>query len=217
MRFILANLYSDSDEKIDFTNIYEYSSETGKKDRTKRKTNGLKIIKSHDTFRENYNKVIYIIRDGRDVYTSYYFYLKNSLPQGTTFNDFLLKIPGQYGRWSEHVHSWMEKKPDNILCLRYEELKRDLLSIVRSVIDFCGVEERDGSINDAIARSDFSFMSELERKHGRGIYKSGPDVFMRKGEVGDWKKMFDDDSKNIFKDMEGDTLIKLGYEMDHNW
>jgi sulfotransferase 6B1 len=39
----------------------------------------------------------------------------------------------------------------------------------------------------------------------------------RKGSIGDWKKEFTAEHKQIFKEVAGDLLIRLGYEKDYNW
>ncbi len=38
-----------------------------------------------------------------------------------------------------------------------------------------------------------------------------------KGRSGGWKGAFDDELKDLFKEVAGDLLIRLGYEKDHNW
>ena len=217
LRFILANLYFDPVGGVDFTNIHEYSPETGKTYTTIESNDKPKIIKSHDSYRKEYKKVIYILRDGRDVYTSYYFYLKNMLPGSMTFNEFLLEAPVENGRWSGHVNSWRQNKADNILFIRYEAMKKDIYSVIKSIAEFCDITIDKNSISNAVNKSDFQTMAILENKHGRGKYKSGPERFMRKGKIGDWKNIFDEDSKNIFKQFEGNLLVELGYEKDNNW
>jgi hypothetical protein len=39
----------------------------------------------------------------------------------------------------------------------------------------------------------------------------------RSGKTGEWKKYFTDQHKEIFKDVAGDLLVKLGYEKNNNW
>lgn len=39
----------------------------------------------------------------------------------------------------------------------------------------------------------------------------------RSGKTGEWKKYFKDEHKQIFKEVAGDLLIKLGYEKDSEW
>mgnify|MGYP001030143225 CR=1 FL=1 len=37
------------------------------------------------------------------------------------------------------------------------------------------------------------------------------------GKSGGWKSAFDEELKDLFKEVAGDLLIRLGYEKDHNW
>jgi hypothetical protein len=39
----------------------------------------------------------------------------------------------------------------------------------------------------------------------------------RSGKTGEWEKYFTDEHKKLFKEVAGDLLVKLGYEMDGNW
>lgn len=39
----------------------------------------------------------------------------------------------------------------------------------------------------------------------------------RSGKTGEWKKHFTEEHKEIFKEVAGDLLVKLGYEKDNNW
>lgn len=39
----------------------------------------------------------------------------------------------------------------------------------------------------------------------------------RKGQIGDWKKYFNDDNKKLCKEIMNDWLIKFGYEKNDNW
>jgi hypothetical protein len=39
----------------------------------------------------------------------------------------------------------------------------------------------------------------------------------RSGKTGEWKKYFTEEHKNLFKDVAGNLLIRLGYEKDNKW
>jgi hypothetical protein len=39
----------------------------------------------------------------------------------------------------------------------------------------------------------------------------------RSGKTGEWKKHFTEENKKIFKDVAGDLLVKLGYEINNDW
>jgi hypothetical protein len=39
----------------------------------------------------------------------------------------------------------------------------------------------------------------------------------RSGKAGGWREHFTDDHKQLFKDVAGDLLVRLGYEMNNDW
>ncbi len=44
-----------------------------------------------------------------------------------------------------------------------------------------------------------------------------PTSFYRKGVAGDWKNLFDERDKEIYKEEAGELLIRLGYENNGSW
>lgn len=51
---------------------------------------------------------------------------------------------------------------------------------------------------------------------GKGIDPKNSPTF-RSGRVGDWRSAFTNQHKDLFKDVTGDLLIRLGYEKDQDW
>lgn len=54
------------------------------------------------------------------------------------------------------------------------------------------------------------------------IKKAATDMFgeghsFRKGGIGGWREVFNEDHKSCFKELAGDLLIELGYEQDKEW
>jgi hypothetical protein len=41
--------------------------------------------------------------------------------------------------------------------------------------------------------------------------------FFRKGIAGDWKNVFTEQDKRVFKAAAGDLLVELGYEENNDW
>lgn len=217
MRFIVASL-QHRDDSINFTNIHLYSPEVGKSCTAALKAVSPRLIKTHGLFNPSLPKVIYLVRDGRDVYVSYYYYLKNSLPSDMSFREFLRDWPLPFGRWSDHVLSWLDNfNGGSMLVIRYEELHEHAQACVRRVADFMGLHVDDESIEEAVGKTTFLRMKEAERTFGRGAKKTGPEIFMRKGVVGDWQNLFDEEAKNVFKKRECGALIRLGYEDNVSW
>lgn len=58
-----------------------------------------------------------------------------------------------------------------------------------------------------------SFERVTNRKRG----EEQSSAFLRKGVAGDWREVFTERDKEIFKEVAGDFLIRLGYKEDNNW
>jgi tetratricopeptide (TPR) repeat protein len=69
LRFLLANLLKQQDEEIDFHTVHNYVPEVGKQEEIIKTLRRPRVMKSHAPYISEYPKVIYLIRDGRDVYS----------------------------------------------------------------------------------------------------------------------------------------------------
>ena len=99
------------------------------------------------------------------------------------------------------------------LGLRYEDLLKDPFKELTRLWKFLGVKKIDKS---------------LERKIKVEL-KSNPDEewqarrneeiasFLPKGQAGNWSRLYTDRDKFIFKEVAGEMLVKWGYEKDNNW
>jgi hypothetical protein len=146
VRFILANLVEKtlSDPLADVQqavpDIYTMS---------RRKLNNLRgrrILKSHEYFDPRYTKVIYLVRDPRDVAISYFHFLKKS---GRLSSDARLQewmpsfVEGRLNRfsnWQEHVQSWLSTRGGSptFLLVYYEDLLKDPVQETSRLADFLG-------------------------------------------------------------------------------
>jgi hypothetical protein len=119
-RFLLGNLLNP-DEGITFANverkvpdIYAESKSTLKKAPRPR------LIKSHECFDPRYRRVIYIVRDPRDVAVSAYHYDRKgrNIPDGFPLEEYVttrfMKTDEYFGSWGEHAGSWLVNS-NNIL------------------------------------------------------------------------------------------------------
>lgn len=215
-RFLLANaLYPD--HEVDFHTIHELIPEVGSDDRRKPELSSPRLLKSHAPYQPEYPRVIYILRDGRDVYASYFHYRQPDLSSETTFEDFLQGTHWPT-RWGEHVRGWMDaaSEREDILIVRFEDLKEDSARELRRMLSFLGRESLpEPRIQQAAEASSFESMRRLEKERGR---KYGDvEQFMRKGEEGGWQELFTDDARETFKNRDGRQLVRLGYEESSDW
>ncbi len=222
VRFLIANLIIKEKIEVNFNTIHDIVPEFENTEYSKSINMNSRFFKSHSELNTRFSKVIYIIRDGRDAYSSFYNYQKNKLNEVYSFKSFLKdKIYKENNSWSSHIESWNNHKiwgSKNFLLIKYEELLKDTYSILKKIIDFSGLSVSEKEIKSAIHKSSFNNMRRLEKEKGRKYQnKDNLAFFTRKGVTGDWKNYFDEESVQLFKTLENNTLIKFGYEDDYQW
>ncbi|KAL2086876.1 hypothetical protein ACEWY4_017935 [Coilia grayii] len=148
--------------------------------------------------KDNKGKVIYVMRNPKDVLVSYVHFSNIFRTFDTVSNldqileDFLSgKVHG--GSWFDHVKGWFERKDEyNILFVSYEEMKMDLRSVVRKVSEFVGKSLSDEDIDKVVDRVTFENM-KTDSKANYDIsamdmvFDMSKGKFLRKGTIGDWK------------------------------
>ena len=91
------------------------------------------------------------------------------------------------------------------LRLRYEDILTDAEGARIRMYEFLGLDPSEAS------------PIESNPEATPGATNEDPASFNRKGEAGDWKNYFFDDSKRWFKEEAGEALIRAGYAQDLNW
>ncbi len=95
--------------------------------------------------------------------------------------------------------------------VRYEDLLERPRGEIRRLLEFLGASYDKETVGRCVEMSSFERMSN--RKRGKEDSAS----FFRKGVAGDWKNVFTDEDRRVFKEAAGDLLIELGYEKDGRW
>ncbi|VDI09425.1 Hypothetical predicted protein [Mytilus galloprovincialis] len=159
------------------------------------------------------NKIIYGIRNPRDVAVSmYHFMLKLhdswSSYKGSWDNFLKLFQTGTlgYGSWYEHVKGWEElqlNKEHPVLFVSYEDLHRDCFKEVKKISEFLDLSRTDDTIHGIVKNTQFdNFKAEKLKSVGHkltAISKDGKDPYFRKGIVGDWKNTLSDEQSEEFE------------------
>ena len=117
--------------------------------------------------------------------------------------------------WGSGVSRAIEDGPallgDNYTEVRYEDLLEQPLEEVQRLLEFLDADTDEKTVVRLVEKSAF------ERKSNRERGQEDSSSRIRKGIAGDWKNVFTDDDRRIFKEVAGDLLIRLGYEKDDNW
>jgi len=161
-------------------------------------------------------RTVYIVRDGRDALVSFYHYTVTRAGRRIPFPEwFDLYCKRWYGpRWRDHVESWLDDGRkhlrDDLLVVRFEELKASTMARVQTVAEFLGLP----TDIDAISRS--VDMAGLERARERekrdfGRLQNPNQSFYRGGKTGQWCDYLVDETYDRFMDMSAQALKLAGY------
>ncbi len=134
-----------------------------------------RVIKSHFSFIPAYKRVIYVVRDPRDVVMSQYHYQikRGVLEAGASLDGFVGRfLKGEvcpYGSWGDNVGSWTATRRDdpNFLLLRYEDMLADVTSGAAKISDFLGCGQDANRIAVAVERSSLENMRKVEKAEGK--------------------------------------------------
>ena len=226
-RFLIGNLVHQH-ETVTFTNmqrlvpaIYEAP------DRVLRKLP--RVLKSHECFDPRYPRVIYIVRDPRDVAVSFYFYnLKvRVIPDGYPMDEFVdrwvvanvVPYADRVGCWQDHVLSWLRLRgsASNFKLIRYEDLVDDAGRELIKIAPLLGIEPTPERIERAVRLSSAREMQSLEQKES-GKWGTTKDTrqdipFVREAKSGGWRKKLPASAVKTIEQSWGATMKELGYEL----
>jgi hypothetical protein len=215
-RFLFANLLkSDAGEVIDFHTAVRYVPEVDTHNEAIDALARPRILKSHATVSAVYPRVIYLVRDPRDAYISYYHYRQGRLPEGMRFSAFLRSQHVWPCRWHEHVGPWIDR--ERVLVVRYEDMLADTACELRRMVNFWSQRSfNDAQINAAVEASRFEQMKRLEQTNGRPFMNElaarQARPFMRKGGTGDWREHFTAADAQLVRREAGGLMQRLGYD-----
>lgn len=221
VRFLLANLIQyESEGPVDFHSVHRVIPGIEKEEHREmlRKMAPPRLITSHDPYNPAFKRVIYILRDGRDVMVSYYYYLTGQGGFKGSFLEFLSKKDLYPCLWHEHVDSWLRRQNQcELLLIRYEDLLQQPEIDLERMARFAGLPCERERLRWAISNARFDTMRKVEREKGRAYGPTRNFEFVRKGIIGDWLNHFDSVYKEIFKSYANETLLRLGYVESEDW
>lgn len=191
-----------------------------------------RLLKTHLPFNllprtlASHQRIVYVLRNPKDVAVSYYYFYR-SLTELSNFtgswSEFLNMFRSgyvTYGDWARQVRSWwQQRKLPNVLLISYEAMKHDLAAAVRKIATFLDRDLSDAKVQAIVEHTTFSAMRDNPSTNFTNI-ASIKLPFMRKGEVGDWKRHFTVEQSELFdlelqhklKDAQG-LMEMLTYEL----
>ncbi|XP_068135569.1 amine sulfotransferase-like [Hyperolius riggenbachi] len=171
-------------------------------------------------------KVIYIMRNPKDIMKSLYHFEAMAVyaEKSPDFDHFYEKfLDGDVfaGRWFDHILGWYTHKNDyNILFIKYEDMIKDLRSVVKQICAFLKMELNDEAIDTVVKRASFKEMKKdpLANKENvpEDFFNLKKGSFMRKGTVGDWKNIMtvaqSEHFDKLFHEEVGDLALNFTWD-----
>lgn len=184
-------------------------------------------------------KLVYIVRDGRDVLISERF--RNFVEESKfltaedrrIISDLRLDpAPFSDGRRSIFTETFIRRVAkgwianlqetesegqrlfgENYFALRYEDLLSTPFDETTKLWNFLGVKKVDAALEKEIVTEMSSNPDEEWQERRNGDISS----FLPKGQAGNWSRLFTARDKSIFKEAAGAMLVKWGYEKNNDW
>ena len=200
----------------------------------------IKFFKTHSSLSQMYESnftdlrntlgAIYIVRDPRNVVTSFAHHYSMSIDQATGVmidkNRFMDKTTKNcrvfLGSWSFNYNSWKNLQKNNkYLLIKYEDLiskKKNVLLKIFKYLDFLGLKTNLDMIklNKAIKTTQFEDMKKKEENEI--FYEALFDIntgkrknFFNLGPKNDWRKLLDKKNKDKIEKNFEKEMIELGY------
>ncbi|XP_070544197.1 sulfotransferase 1 family member D1-like [Ptychodera flava] len=146
-------------------------------------------------------KIISVARNPKDIVTSsaYHYQIIEAQEDYSSLQNIMDAIMSGkiiFGEWHTHVLYWWNKREDdNVLFLKYEDMKTDLESSIKKVCEFLGCRLDTQTLKKISEETtiDATRKRDMKPKDARLIaYNIDPAMspFVRKGVVGDWKNHF---------------------------
>lgn len=225
-RFLVANL-AYPETNVDFSNINDLTPDPeAVSKRQLARVSRPRIIKSHAYFDPRYPRVIYIVRDPRDVLVSeYHFCIKRKLiDEDFPIEDYVPRFlqkekEHNYGSWGENVASWfyVRRNEAGFLLVRYESLLSDGMTELSRIAKFLKIPADSRRISLALEKSSADHMRELEKKQAH-LWSSTKETrqdkpFVRAAKAGGWRAELSPASAAAIESAWGGLMKDLGYEM----
>ncbi|XP_062704881.1 luciferin sulfotransferase-like [Aedes albopictus] len=173
-------------------------------------------------------KMIYIARNPKDLCVSYYYYCQLIHQTDGSFEDFceiFLADNAPIGpMWAHMLSFWKRRNQPNILFLKYEDMKRNLPTVIRQTAEFMNVGRNltDEDVQQLCDHLQFDRMQKNPAVNMEPLMKNSAQIddkasvkFIRKGAIGDWKNHMSEELSRRFDAWISEHFDGTGLEFDY--
>ena len=227
---------------VDTENQFEVEKNYIKAQKYINSINQNNFLKTHSSFKLNYHYkftdsentlgAIYIVRDPRNVITSFVNHYEMSYEESLnemlspTFyvgKKFKEDTPCFVGSWSSNYSSWKSEELKNrVLLVKYEDLISKKKETIIEILNFiAGLSNNKLKLNEqklenSIKTTDFDYLQKLEKEknfvEAMNDSKTGKNIkFFNLGPKNDWKKLLKEEIKKKIETAFAKEMTELGY------
>jgi hypothetical protein len=181
-----------------------------------------RLIKTHEAYRGEYKRAIWIVRDPRDVLVSEYRlalrsqYFSGTLDEYT--RDFVNQPRMAPANWMVHTRSWANSPisgSPQMLSLRFEELRAEPEKHLWRILEFLGVPPTTETISRAITQNSIDRMAARHATYDQSFagQQAAAIPAINSGKAGAWRNTLSLYAANLLHEKFGLVMDKMGYEI----
>lgn len=176
---------------------------------------GYRIFKCHSPVNPSFKRVVYVVRDPRDVMASFYkFQVGLGLFSGS-ISEFVRTKRYGIAAWVDHIAGWFERSSVDVSFkyLRYEDLKADPVAAIGGVFSYFGHDVPQAILHGAAERSTFAAMKqdEADKAYG-GRSRLAAFSFFQRGEIRGFSEQLSPQDVTFIEDQAGAWMKFFSYQ-----
>lgn len=162
-----------------------------------------KSVQKDDWQKYDHAKIIFLVRDPRDVLVSQYHHIRHRTGYEKFDKNYLVRNPNVgilkiihfMNKWQRYFETY----PEQVFRMSYEDMRKDTEAELIKMFDFWGLKISGSHILQAIENCTLERMKKKEQSHADSPWmvtsdKSNSNAFQsRKGMIGEYKEFFDQD------------------------
>ena len=178
---------------------------------------GGRLLQTHEPWRREYRKAIYLVRDVRDVVCSEFQFCLRLQVFSDDFDAFIDKFVAgrvnRYGSWADHVDSWLNfsNHTQQIFVIKFEELRSQPHTVLEQLLSWLQIERDATEIDHVINRHTISQMQKKEDQSLQFQHNAQNLRFVTDGVVGKGQRTLTTVQLDSLLDNTASLLRSLGY------
>ncbi len=177
-----------------------------------------RILTTHNSYNPFYLRVVFLVRDPRDVIVSHYHYAisRKSISSNWDLSRFVREKNYGPEAWLKHTKTWYSPRTVNpaqrIVLFKYEDFLKNPIDELKRITELFGISVSEVNLEKAVELSSKKSMRLSESKHmSTARVANQKSSFVRKGEATKGAELSNSDREYI-EDVTREVASLVGYD-----